>query len=160
LPRRRRDYGEQWTITSDAGGIVTGTVYGPNNSFGHVCGSWTFDVSGSIASSLQTDGVQGYTFFTLTTSNPSPSGPLCGVYPKPAEFNDTIQNDGNDRSANVSWSYVGGGGSGTTNFTKTFSSGPGATQDQFRQILNSGNGSGGIFKGRQIQEYMGFGSPD
>lgn len=39
-----------------------------------------------------------------------------------------------------------------------FGTGHGATQAQFRQILNAGSGSTDIFKGRQVSERTGFGT--
>jgi hypothetical protein len=128
-------------------------------------------VTGSISPSFQTNGVQGYTSFDWTASNPSPSNECGGVTPVTFTFSGTIQNDGDDLGPNTSWTNVTGE-HGTTTITKSpsdlpasettnavgFSSGYYVTVGQFRQVLNMASGSTDVLKGRQVSEYTGFGT--
>jgi hypothetical protein len=117
------------------------------------------------------DGHQGYTKFSLYSSNPSPGSTCAGWAPVAFSYSGTIQNDGNDLAPNTVWGNAGGGG-GTTTVTKSPSDipvsettvpvgfGPGvyATVAQFRPILNAASGSSDIFQGRQVSEYTGSGT--
>ena len=159
-------YGNTYNIASSPSGGVTGTVLVPHLG-GPGCPDITFTESGSISPSTQTDGRQGFTTFSWTASNPQPNVVCDGIGPLSTKYSGTIQNNGNDYSANVAWTKNGGNGSTTlskysdipiseTTTAVGFGSGAYATLGQFRQVLNPRVSSmTDIFKGRQVSETTG-----
>jgi len=163
-------YSNHWTLTSDQYGDVSGFVDVP---FPTGCPTVRFTVNGSITPSIQVDGVEGYTTFSWTGTNPQPSNECGGITPVSSTYTGTIENKGNDYSNPSYWTNVNGQ-NGTTGITKqphdqpasetTTAEGFGGSGvyvsvGQFRQILNASPSSTDIFKGRQVSESTGTSSP-
>jgi hypothetical protein len=122
--------------------------------------------------SFQEDLYEGYTTFTWTGTDPVPSATCGGITPVSSTYTGTIQNKGDDYAPTSSWKNVTGE-SGSTSITKQphdqpasetttavgFSSGTLAIVGQFRQTQNASSCSTDIFKGRQVSETTGLGSP-
>ena len=153
--------GVTWSLTSDSSYNVSGTAVLAPVVPG--CPSVTYStVSGSISQGFRQDGTQGYTSFTWTARNPSPSG-SCGGYTPATYITDSgsIQNNGCDKGSGT-WTDSYGGGSfvmskppnvPTSEITTPvgFSTGIYATVGQFRQTLQGPTWPYG-YDGRQVSE--------